>query len=240
MKPIKRNHLLIPSRCEDIFERCALHRYQMGNRKRLRNKDFTVLANSCVGAQIYRDLDLRFDTPLVGLYITPEDFIKLLSNPKYWFYQPIIEEPLNLGFPVGILGGEIRIFFRSDKTFKEALEKWNRRLERIHWDNLFIFLNPLEQDFGIDPNYKTHICSREVVEDFFNLPYKNKVMVTNKKKLVINDNCVFMPKYRFFEYPPYIGIISCITGRRIFDRYFDVANWLNTGIVKKRPFYNHF
>ena len=57
MKPLKRNHLLIPSRYEDFFEKRALERYQCKNRKRLENKDFTIFANSCVGAQIYRDLN---------------------------------------------------------------------------------------------------------------------------------------------------------------------------------------
>lgn len=240
MKPIKRNHLLIPSRYEDFFENRALKRYQRKNKKRLINKNFTILSNSCVGAQIYRDLGLRFDTPLVGLYITPEDFVKLMNNPKYWFSQPITEESVSLGFPVGILGGEIRIFFRSDKTFEEAIEKWNRRLERIHWDNIFLFFNPLEQDFGIDINFKNHICSNDVASEFLKLPYKNKVLVTNKKRLLLSDECVYMRRYGFLEYPPYIGIISCISGKRIFDRYFDVIHWLNTGNVCKRRFLERF
>jgi len=240
MKPLKRNHLLIMSRHEDFFERKALERYQKKNKKRLTNKDFTIFANSCVGAQIYRDLGLRFDTPLVGLYITPEDFVKLMEKPEYWFKQPIFEEQLNLGFPVGLLGGIIRIFFRSDKSFKEAIERWNRRLERVHWDNIFVFLNPLEQDFGIDKNFRNHICSTNVVDQFLKLPYKNKVVVTNKKRLILSNVCVYMRRYEWLEYPPYIGIISCLSGKRIFDRYFDVVHWLNTGIIMKRPFIKRF
>ena len=141
MKPLKRNHLLIPSRYEDFFEQKALNRYQKRNKMRLNNHNFTILANSCVGAQIYRDWGMRFDTPLVGLYISPEDFVLLLSDLHYWLYQPITEYKSNLNFPIGLLGEKIKIFFRSDKTFDEAITKWNRRLERIHWDKLFVFLN---------------------------------------------------------------------------------------------------
>ena len=237
MKPLRRNHLLIPSRFEDYFEKKALARYAKKNRPRLVNHVFTILANSCVGAQIYRDLGLRFDTPLVGLYITPEDFVLLLQDLRYWFAQPVVEEKTHLPFPVGLLGGRIRIFFRSDNTFQEAMFKWERRLQRMHYDNVFCFLNPLEQDFGFYPSeegYKTHLCSVETVNRFLELPYSNKVVVTNKRQLAPTNECVFMRRYFFLEYPPYIGIISCITGRRIFDRYFDVVHWLNTGKIKRR------
>ena len=234
MKPLKRNHLFIPSRFEDKFEQHALERYQKKNRKRLSNRDFTILSNSCIGAQTYRDLNLRFDTPFVGSYMTPEDFVLFLTNPKKWVNEEFAEEKAGATCPVGILGGKIRIFFVSDKSFEEGVNKWRYRSERIHWDNLFIMFNPLEQDFGMNPNYKKHMCDVSIVKDFLELPFKNKVVISNKKAHQLSNQCVFTWKYRWFEYPPYVGIISCLSGKRIFDRYFDVVHWLNTGEIKKR------
>jgi len=136
--------------------------------------------------------------------------------------------------PIGILGGKIRIFFVSDSSFDDGVKKWRYRAERIHWENLFVMFNPLEQDFGMNLSYKKHMCDVEVVKRFLDLPIKNKVVISNKKVHQLSNQCVFTWKYRWFEYPPYVGIISCISGKRIFDRYFDVVHWLNTGEIKKR------
>ena len=136
------------------------------------------------------------------------------------------------------MGDRIRIIFRAYSTFDEALEKWNRRKTRINWDNIFVFFNPLCQDFGIEKGYKTHICETKIIESFLKLPYRNRVVLTNKKRLCLSSECVYMMRYSLFEYPPYIGIISCLSGRRIFDRYFDVVHWINTGQIKKRSFFS--
>ena len=229
--PIKRNHLFIPSRYEDIFEKKALERYQRRNRKRLTNHGFTIMANSCIGAQVYRDLNLRFDTPFVGSYMTPEDFVVFMSNPKYWVDQEIIEEHTKATCPVGLIGGKLRIFFVSDKSFEDGVTKWKYRKERIHWDNLFVMFNPLEQDFEINSNYSKHMCSTETIHKFVNLNLKNYVVITNVKEHILNNSCILLKRYINYKYPPYIGIISVISGKRIFDRYFDVVHWLNTNDI---------
>lgn len=234
IKPVKRNHLLIPSRFEQFFEGKALSRYQAKNRLRLTNNNFTIFANSCIGAQIYRDLGLRFDTPFVGSYMQPEDFVEFLKKPKYWMDQKIIEEKCAAICPVGLLGGKLRIYFRSDPSFDVAVEKWNSRKERINWENLFIMLNPLEQDFGRTKGFFKTMCEQSVIEDFLSLKYKNLIVISNKKNHIINNNCVFTWQYRFYQYPPYVGIISTISGKRTFDRYFDVVHWLNTGEIVRR------
>ena len=49
--------------------------------------------------------------------------------------------------PIGILG-DVEVVFLHYKTEEEALNKWKRRCERIHWDSLYIkfsemnFCNP--------------------------------------------------------------------------------------------------
>ncbi len=234
IKPLKRNHLFIPSRFEDYFEQRAVARYQKRNKLRLKNTNFTIFANSCIGAQIYRDLGLRFDTPLVGSYMTPEDFYLFVKDIKYWVNQPIVEEKCNAICPVGLLGGKLRIFFRSDHSFEEAVNKWNYRKERIQWDNIFIMVNPLEQDFGYSENFKKTMCSKDTIRKFLDLKMNNLVVVTNRKNHILANNVVYTWQYRIYEYPPYVGIISTISGKRTFDRYFDVVHWLNTGEVNKR------
>jgi uncharacterized protein (DUF1919 family) len=44
----------------------------------------------------------------------------------------------NFKYPIGKLGTDIEINFLHYKTEAEVKDKWERRNQRINWDNLFI------------------------------------------------------------------------------------------------------
>ncbi len=54
------------------------------NRKRLKNKNFTVLSNNCVGGVILHELGERFNSPTVNLFFKAEDYLKFLENLDYY------------------------------------------------------------------------------------------------------------------------------------------------------------
>lgn len=81
-------------------------------------------------------------------------------------------------FPVGKCG-DITIFFQHYKTFNEAKSKWDERKTRINFDNIYLIL--------VDT-----FCTKEIVEDFFNLDFKNKLFITGNKDLLINENCFLL------------------------------------------------
>src|SRR5215216_531302 len=58
-------------------------------RARVKNRDFTIISNDCFGGMAYEELGLRYESPFVGLFILPEDYIRLLRNLKTWCTQPI-------------------------------------------------------------------------------------------------------------------------------------------------------
>lgn len=74
-------------------------------RRRLKNRDFTIIANNCIAGCVYHDLGLRFDTPTVNLYIPFPDYILFLKNLKELVYAKFIQLPSVNGHPVGLLGG---------------------------------------------------------------------------------------------------------------------------------------
>jgi uncharacterized protein (DUF1919 family) len=82
--------------------------------------------------------------------------------------QPLVpyEDP-RFDFPCSLLG-DVEIRFNHYKTFEEAQQCWNRRKERINWDNLFLM--------GIDGDD----CTYESLRRFDALPYPNKVILTHK------------------------------------------------------------
>lgn len=85
-------------------------------RKRLKNRDFTIIANNCLAGCIYHDLKLRFDTPTVNLYIPFPDYIFFLKNLKQLVYAEFTEIP-HKACPAGLLGGDDSCVFPSLSEF---------------------------------------------------------------------------------------------------------------------------
>ena len=82
------------------------------------------------------------------MYFFANDYIKFISNLKYYLsldlrfinyemsaHKETIVQKGQTEKPIGILG-DIEIVFLHYKSAEEAMEKWNRRKQRIHWDNL--------------------------------------------------------------------------------------------------------
>ena len=85
------------------------------NRERLVNRDFTLIASNCNGAFILHDLNLRFNSPTVNLFLYPADFIKYVKKLKYYssLNLEFIEEK-DITYPVGKLD-DIKIYFMHYK-----------------------------------------------------------------------------------------------------------------------------
>ena len=64
----------------------ALLRFFMNikNRKRLINREFTIISSNCTGGVICHELGVRFDSPFVNVHINAPDFIKILKNLHYY------------------------------------------------------------------------------------------------------------------------------------------------------------
>lgn len=118
-------------------------------RKRLKRTDITIISNNCWGGHFYRWFQLPYDSPTVGLYIFPEDYIKFVYDIKKYMslelqfipvdeskYRDILIKNNEQNVPIGLLG-DVEIVFLHYHSAKEAYIKWNRRKERIHWDNIY-------------------------------------------------------------------------------------------------------
>ena len=118
----------------------------------LRKKKFTIISNNCWGGYVYRVFNSGYQSPTVGLFIMPDDYLRFVNNLEYYikdcnlsFIPP--EESHNYkelqkhrefgNYPIGVLD-DVEICFMHYKTEEEALKKWNRRCKRIAWNNLII------------------------------------------------------------------------------------------------------
>ena len=107
-------------------------------RNRFNNPDVTILSSNCLGGCIAHDLNLRFNSPTINLWMTPKDFIRFCSDLRTYTQSELqfIElEGFREGHPVAKLNN-ITIYFQHYHTEEEARTKWRERCKRINFDNI--------------------------------------------------------------------------------------------------------
>ena len=149
--------------------------------RKLKNKNFTIISNNCWAGMIYESYGLIKQTPTVGLYFFSNDYIKFITSLKSYLRKELIfikpeqskwydkiKNDKKIGkYPIARLG-DVEVFFLHYKSEEEAIEKWNRRIKRINWNNILYKFN--------DQNG----CTVNDYINFMNLPYKNKLFFTVK------------------------------------------------------------
>jgi len=195
-------------------------------RKKNYNKSFTIISNNCWGGSVYEDLDLAYTTPTVGLFFYGPCYIKFLSNLKYYLSQDIVfvdkssyqianEDRSNSGlfYPIGKLD-DIEIHFLHYHSELDASEKWNRRKDRINFDNLFVAFAQNE------------LVDYELMNSFDNLDYNNKVIFSSQNFENLNS-LVWIKDRQGFD-----NVGDIYTNKNIWRKEFDVVKWLNDGRSK--------
>ena len=198
---------------KDKINRFARKRINSKNQSKLKNKDFSLIASNCNGALILHDLELRFNSPFVNLWIKPKDYIRMLSNLKQYMNTDLefVKEE-GIDYPVGKLIDAI-IYFQHYNSEEEAKEIWNKRKTRINYDNLFVMFT--ERDG----------CTYEDLKAFDELPYK-KIVFTHKEYPQIQSSYYITG----FENQNEVGFLYDYMPDKIGKKYydqFDYVSWFN-------------
>ncbi|HRS53675.1 MAG TPA: DUF1919 domain-containing protein [Bacteroidales bacterium] len=190
---------------------------QKYNKWRLKNTNFTIFSNDCWGAEVYHYFNLAYNTPFIGLYLMAPCYIKFLKKPEYYLSKELyftdtskyeqVENSKKIkskNFPTGVID-DIEIQFLHYESKEEAYQKWNRRKQRINFDNLFIKFDGNKDGANI-----------QLIEEFDQLPYKNKICISNIK---INNiqSLIYCPDW---EKDGAIMFKKSI-------KYFNLIKWLN-------------
>lgn len=198
----------------NIIQRVEWKLYKLNKKRKLKNYTPSIISSNCNGEFMYYDMNLKFLSPTINLSFDMNDYIKLLSNLKWYMEQDI--KPYKddrFDYPTGMLG-DIEIRFNHYKNFDEAVKKWNERKKRINWDNLFVI--------AIDGDN----CSYESLQYFDKLPYKNKVIFTHKKYPEIKSSFYV----KGFENENGVGVLINFKKQFFIRRYlddFDYISFLN-------------
>ncbi len=208
------------SKILDIF-------YKIYFRQKVKNKDFTIISNNCWAGRIYQDLDLPYSTPTVGLFFYAADYIKFLKELRKYLHIDLefisiskfpeankyrLEN--NNNYPIGLIK-DVEIHFLHYSSENEAKSKWNKRKERINFENLFIKMCDQNQ------------CEIEHIREFNSMNYSKKIFFSSKSIQGIDD-LVFLKKY---QHDSSVG--DLYTDRWQFRLNFDVPKWLNSPLLER-------
>ena len=131
----------------------------------------SIFSPNCWGGITYNYLKLQFTSPLINMFESNSDFLKLMCNLQHYMNCELslnridYEKNLNHEFPVVNLD-DITLYFNHYMSYDEALSSWERRKQRIDYSNIFVMF----------------FCDNEKdVEDFLEIPYEKKICFTNFK-----------------------------------------------------------
>ena len=190
-------------------------------RKRLKNKNFTILSPTCIAGVIYHELGHPFLSPTINLWMHDKDFYKFVNNLKgYLAHDLVFVEGID-ETPTAYLD-DILIHFNHYHSDEEAREKWNTRKARMNYDNLFI-IGGDNPDGGVvtdeDIASLGHIaCVNKLVFTIRDLPRLDYTMKLPKDP---EKECINV--YMFDK--------TSVLGRYRWEKTFDYVSWLNKGLI---------
>lgn len=177
-----------------------------------------LLVTTVGGGHVYRYFGLPYSSPTIGCYFYAEDYIKFCKNLKYYiecdlkfisFLDSRYKEDLilhnNTNCPIGKLD-DIEVVFLHYRSENEAREKWNRRKQRINWDNIAIKMS------------EQNLCNEMILHEFDKLPYKKKIAFVAKNYNI--DSQIIWGKNGIKN-----GQVSIDTVD--FKKYINIVKWLN-------------
>ncbi len=182
---------------------------------KLEGIEFSVFSNNCLGGVFYHDAGRKFTSPTINTSFDGPDFIRFLENPKH--YLSIEPQFIQIGktFPVGLID-DVEINFVHYKTDQDALTSWNKRKNRIVWDNIYIIAT--DHDGLYLP---------EMLERFDKLPYKNKIMFT-AHNYPQYPWAIQVPQFKKRNNVRIMTAFANMRGQRYYETCFDIAEWIHS------------
>lgn len=185
-------------------------------RKNLKNSNFSIFSPNCYAGIMYHRLGLPFTSPTINMFFPiKKQYLKFISNIRYYIKNDLVFiEDESYDCPVAMLD-DVKIVFNHYRSNEEAAECWNRRKERINYDNIFLIFDDIN-----DVEYSD-------ILEFQKIDCKGKVVFTANEYPEI-PSAVQIKKYKESKtLKPYLLDKSVWTGKNIADKYFNFVEWLN-------------
>lgn len=192
-------------------------RINQKNRHRLTNLTPTLICSNCTGGFLYHWLGLQFRSPFINLYLTPKDFVLALENFDEFLNTPFREDldEKDISYPVGIGYKGVKIYFVHYKTWKDAIDVWNKRKKRMDMHNVAVMLT----------NYSVE--DEDLLRRFDSLPFANKIVFVDKPHPEIKS-AVYIKGLNSIRNGISLNVYATqsFTGKRFIDQ-FDYVDFIN-------------
>lgn len=179
----------------------------------IRNLNFTIISSNCIGSGVYQDLSLKYNTPTAGLFFYAPCYIKFIHNLQYYCNQNLsfkkdsryVTGPVS--YPIGMLD-DIEVHFLHYADENEATEKWNRRVKRINYSNLFYIFTDRDQ------------CTYKELSEFDSFDSQAKLCFSSKNYPELKS-LIFIKEDEGEE------CVGDLHSSRLYRNYVDIIKWLN-------------
>ncbi len=183
------------------------------NRKRLKNKNFTLISSNCNGCLILHDLGIKYNSPFVNLFIRADDYIRLLQNfDEYMSLNLNFIQNTEGTYPVALLG-DVLIHFVHYKNEQEAAEKWKTRKERMNMSNCYVLFTDRDG------------CDQKHLKAFDALPFEHKIVFTHTQYEDI-QSAYYIKGFEEYESVGNLHKYKGWLGQKYYDD-FDYVSWFN-------------
>ena len=204
-----------------LIRKLIVKKFQIQNK----NKDFTLIAQNCIGGVIYSDLNMEFRSPTINMFIEDENFVKLCENVAH--YMRVEPEPITDRFvdPVDesivypkIKVDDIELCCLHYKDCEDAIRAWNRRRARVNLNNVYVIANTWNLHDRVD-----------LIERLTRLEYKT--IIFSEKKYDY-PQCLQLPgdfwklDSRYIIRPNITDMIPN-SNYKYFEKFFNFVKWLN-------------
>lgn len=176
-------------------------------RNRFNLPPMSVISSDCSGGVLCHDYGLPLDSPTVNLIIEDDNFISFCRNLPKYLQEELIDGGFdkNNGYPIAYCG-DIIIKGIHYHTFNDLLLTWNRRRQRVHYDNLVYIMT------------ERQIINPDSFDSFMRLDGK-KLFLSSESFAAEHDRAVGLKEFdRMFMFDGY-------SGHRYMDKEFNFAKW---------------
>lgn len=169
-------------------------------RKKLRDDNFTIISNNCWGGTVYESYGIKKLSPTVGMFIMPADYLKFVSHLDYYLAQQLeFVDPNSSKWKETLQGksnwetyligklDDIELHMLHYHDEETARKKWESRVQRVNRQRLIFKFN--------DQNGAT----REHIEEFMDLPFKNKLCFVSSLEYKICKDVIFIKQPRKYS-----------------------------------------
>lgn len=173
----------------------------------------TYISNNCSNISFYFKENREYDHPIIGaLFVNDHEYVKFCKNFYYYIHKtPVFREPrkdsvwaiqngspwykhkeIKEGYPVMYLE-DIEIHWIHEDSIQSLLEKYERRIKRLAFDNVYFLLSASD----LCNDYKKEEY-KKMVKTFLSIP-KSLYLTRNNEDLYENPEAFKENRVKLIE-----------------------------------------